>query len=109
MKGEEVCNCKYVVEWTSGPDVGILSSLAIGDICRVQQPGSKVPATDEELISPVLSSFLDRAKEKNESNFSNSTMIYVEKGGCDSESCRTTSKRFKDNSAHKASVYILGI
>ena len=109
MKGEEVCDCKYVVEWTSGPDVGILSSLAIGDICRVQQAGSKVPATDEELISPVLSSFLDRAKEKNESNFSNSTTISVEKVGCDSESCRTSNKRFKYNSAHKASVYILGI
>ncbi|XP_050370664.1 uncharacterized protein LOC126788692 [Argentina anserina] len=91
VKGEELCSCKFMVEWTNGPDVGIQTSLAVGNICRV---------LNEEVMSPVLSSFLNRAKEKIEGGFSNSTAVSVEKGGCDSGSSGI-SRRFKAPSARR--------
>lgn len=97
VKGEQVCTCRFILEWIHGPEVGTLASLALENICRVQ-----LPASDEE-IDPVLTSFLNTVKEKIQNTCSNSTTATsLEKGSCDADTSRL-SKR------HKASLSTLAI
>lgn len=87
VKGEQVCTCRFILEWIHGPEVGTLTSLALENICRVQ-----LPTSDEE-IDPVLTSFLNTVKEKIQNTFSNSTTA---------TSLETLSKRHKASSSQRS-------
>ncbi|ONI18089.1 hypothetical protein PRUPE_3G196400 [Prunus persica] len=56
VKGEEECPCSFILFWRHGPKAGCLTVQDLENICRVQPRRSK--------MNPLLTSFLETAREK---------------------------------------------
>lgn len=90
VKGEEECPCSFILFWRHGPKAGCLTVQDLENICRVQPRRSK--------MNPLLTSFLETAREKIEITLSKICATPHE-AAYDEKACRpSVSQRLKQAS-----------
>ncbi|KAH0983930.1 hypothetical protein GBA52_011107 [Prunus armeniaca] len=90
VKGGEECPCSFILFWRHGPKAGCLTVQDLENICRVQPRRSK--------MNPLLTSFLETAREKIEITLSKICATPHE-AAYDEKACRpSVSQRLKQAS-----------
>ncbi|KAI5340050.1 hypothetical protein L3X38_019324 [Prunus dulcis] len=91
VKGEEECSCSFILFWRHGPKAGCLTVQDLENICRVQPRRSK--------MNPLLTSFLETAREKIEITLSKICATPHE-AAYDEKACRpSVSQRLKQDTS----------